>query len=179
MDLHAETWVTPPVLTTRRLSLRPMADASPHELATAINHFDVAKWLTMVPHPYAVSDAEWFIAQNAAGAFRSWAVYENGVLVGCVAADKELGYWYRPSAWGKGFATEAGQAVLGHVFGNPDVHEIASSHFVENQGSKNVLEKLGFEDVGSHVHFSRARGTNVPGRSMQLTRPRWEERQDG
>lgn len=55
---------------------------------------------------------------------------------------------------------------------------IISSHFTENAGSQNVLQKLGFIDVGSHVHHSVARGEDVPGRSMELSRARWESLQN-
>ena len=46
-------------------------------------------------------------------------------------------------------------------------------------GSKRVLEKCGFVDVGGHIHHSLARQADVPGRSMELSRARWDTLQDG
>ena len=56
--------------------------------------------------------------------------------------------------------------------------EMKSSHFVGNEGSRRVLEKLGFKDAGGHLHFSNARQEKVPGRSMVLSRKVWEAREN-
>ncbi|KAJ3479156.1 hypothetical protein NLG97_g8390 [Lecanicillium saksenae] len=66
----------------------------------------------------------------------------------------ELGYLFLPETWGQGFATESVQAVL-------DIYrrDIAPSHalfpreiqanaLAENAGSRRVLEKTGFKEVG-------------------------------
>ncbi|MEL6640172.1 MAG: GNAT family N-acetyltransferase, partial [Pseudomonadota bacterium] len=114
-----------------------------------------------------------------AGRLRTWAIYQDGALIGGMGADRELGYWLTPTAWGHGFATEAGRAVVAEMFADPIVEVVQSSHFVENTASRNVLYKLGFEDACGHVHHSKARGEDVPGRTVLLTRTRWEARQDG
>jgi RimJ/RimL family protein N-acetyltransferase len=55
----------------------------------------------------------------------------------------DMGYRLHPAYWGKGFATEAGQAVLLHAFytlGMPTVHAGA---LTENEASVKVMRKLG------------------------------------
>lgn len=57
----------------------------------------------------------------------------------------DFGYRYRKEAWGKGFATEAAKACM-------EYYKVEMTHFklnaithVDNQASRNVLEKIGFE----------------------------------
>jgi len=175
MDLHAQNWLTPPpVLTTARLSLRPLAEVDPQVLTAAVNDFDISKWLTVVPFPYVLADAVDFIAANQAGALRTWAIYDATQFIGCIGADRELGYWLTKASWGQGFATEAGCAVLGHVFAQASVRNIGSSYFEGNVGSQNVLQKLGFVEFGKDTHHCVARNAKVPVRNMRLTRARWQ-----
>lgn len=171
--------MTVPTLRTDRLVLRAPVLKDARQLAKALNNIEISKWLTIVPFPYGISDAEWFIRENLRGKFGARHVWLGKRLVGCVGLDEELGYWFVEDVWGQGIATEAAHAVLTHHFANPDAPDVRSSHFTENHGSRRVLEKLGFQDVGGHVHFSNARQADVPGRSMLLTRDRWNALQDG
>ncbi len=179
MDVYAQNGVTPvPVIKTARLELRPMALSDADQVVEKLNNFAISKWLTVVPYPYTRDDAVWFIQENLAGRAMSWSIFHGENLIGNIGIGAELGYWLAEDAWGQGFATEAGRAAVAHNFADPDVDLIKSSHFTENRGSKGVLEKLGFVDVGSHVHHPIARGEDVPGRSMALSRARWETRRD-
>ena len=49
------------ILTTERLVLRPIEDKDKDDIIRGVSDFAVAKWLSMVPHPYTGSDAQWFI----------------------------------------------------------------------------------------------------------------------
>lgn len=179
MDVYAKNGIIPlPVIKTERLELRPMALTDADQVADKLNNLAISKWLTVVPYPYTQADAVWFINENLAGRAASWSIFLGDDLIGNIGIDGELGYWLSEDAWGQGFATEAGQAAVAHNFSDRSVDLIISSHFTENAGSQNVLEKLGFVDVGSHVHHSVARGADVPGRSMELTRLRWESLQN-
>ncbi len=170
--------MTVPTLRTERLLLRALRQEDAPVLATAINDYEISKWLTVVPYPYMIADAEWFIGENLAGRFHTWAIWHHDDLIGGMGLDKELGYWLVPAAWGQGFATEAASAIIANHFATTDAVLICSSHFVDNKASRNVLTKLGFVDVGAHVHHSKARGADVPGRSMELSRHHWEARQN-
>jgi len=180
MDLHHENeGLSLQTLQTERLILRALRSKDAPAIVDALNDFEVSKWLTMVPFPYTLADADWFIAENAKGRFRARLIWAGARLIGTVGLDEELGYWLARDAWGHGYATEAARAVLEDHFVDPDADDVRSSHFVENKASHHVLTKLGFVDVGAHVHFSKARQAEVPGRSMLLTRARWQERQNG
>ena len=62
--------------------------------------------------------------------------------------DAEIGYLYRRSAWGNGYATEAAQAVLRFGFDQAGGHRIFATHDTENSASLRVLEKLGMRQEG-------------------------------
>ena len=65
----------------------------------------------------------------------------------------ELLYAYCPSAWGKGYATEAGKAVLAYGKENFNLNEIIAMSYPQNPGSIGVIKKLGFEPIGQEEHF--------------------------
>ena len=73
----------------------------------------------------------------------------------------ELGYRYARPAWGRGIATEAGGAVLGHAFDQLGIDPVVGVTHPANRRSRRVLEKLGFRYQGlawyydTHLAFYR------------------------
>jgi len=55
----------------------------------------------------------------------------------------EIGWRLAPSAWGKGYATEAAQAVLHHAFEVLDMKQIVSFTTAGNQRSQAVMRRIG------------------------------------
>lgn len=55
----------------------------------------------------------------------------------------EVGWRLAHSAWGNGYATEAGRASLAHGFGELGLEEIVSMTTVRNRRSRAVMERLG------------------------------------
>ena len=55
----------------------------------------------------------------------------------------EVGWRLARSAWGHGFATEAGRASLTHAFGPLALDEVVSMTAVPNTPSRRVMERLG------------------------------------
>ncbi|WP_108814306.1 GNAT family N-acetyltransferase [Loktanella sp. Alg231-35] len=169
--------MTVPTLRTTRLTLRDFREGDLDDVVRHVSNYDVSKWLVPVRHPYGHADAEEFLAMDRAGDIGLlWMILRDDALVGAVSTGKELGYWLAEPAWGQGYMTEAAQAAVDHTFQTDNLEVMKSSHFVGNHGSQRVLQKLGFADVGAHVHHSLARQADVPGRSMELTRNRWEGR---
>ncbi|MBM1230067.1 GNAT family N-acetyltransferase [Ponticoccus sp. SC6-69] len=160
---------------TRRLVLRPLAQADLDWVTRAAGDIAVSRWLTRVAHPYTRADAEQFLAAVMAGDLGAlWIITEAGAPCGIVSVGEELGYWLEPRVWGRGLATEAASAAIRAAFSDPDRQEIRSGHLEGNAGSRRVLEKLGFEDQGSRMLTSLALGTEVASRAMCLTRTKWE-----
>ena len=74
----------------------------------------------------------------------------------------DTGFWVRKSAQGKGFATEAGNALLRYAFGALGMRRIGLTHSRGNAASRRIAEKLGFSFEGVQ------RGANIlpGGKSM-------------
>jgi RimJ/RimL family protein N-acetyltransferase len=146
-----------PVIKTVRLKLRPPHRLDAPAMASLANDIDVARMTTHVPHPYAQSDAEAFIARmdGRDGETEVLFALENadGALAGLLGfhptpAGPEIGYWLGRPFWGLGLATEAVCAVLSHAAGAWGRRFVVSGHFDDNQASGRVLIKAGFLYTG-------------------------------
>ena len=142
-------------ITTERLVLRPLEKADLARLVTLVNSWNVARMLSRVPFPYDDADGERFLVFLAANPQeQTFAINDAAGLVGCIglhpddAGGIELGYWLGEPYWGRGYATEAGHALIRYGFETlrPDI--LTSGHFVENLASSRVLQKLGFRYTG-------------------------------
>lgn len=60
----------------------------------------------------------------------------------------ELGYFITPDEQGNGYATEAADLCLTHAFDELGLHKVWARTVEDNDASKRVLEKLGFEREG-------------------------------
>ncbi|HXH14674.1 MAG TPA: GNAT family N-acetyltransferase [Sphingomonas sp.] len=156
---------------TRRLTLRPGWPEDAAALARAIGHESVVAKLAHAPWPYTLSDAEAFLTQPCGGHEPRFLIetMEAGAprLVGGIdihaAGDaREIGYWLTPEAWGRGYATEAGQAVVAMARHALGLRRLTAAHFVDNPASGRVLAKLGFRPTGRiESRASRGRGGEV------------------
>lgn len=159
---------------TARLTLRPGWPEDAMALARAIGHEAVCSKLSRAPWPYALGDAQWFLAQPRGAEVANFLVFDDPGgsprLVGGIGIDapnedgeREFGYWFTPEAWGRGYATEAGRAVVEIARHGLGLKRLHSGHFVDNPASGRVLDKLGFKPTGRVApRACKARGTDVP-----------------
>lgn len=66
------------------------------------------------------------------------------------AGNAEVGYFYHPDAWGKGYATDALECLVGYAFDERRLHKLYALLYADNDASRRVLEKAGFRKEG---HF--------------------------
>lgn len=59
----------------------------------------------------------------------------------------EIGYWLHPAHTGRGLATRATAALVGHAFADPDIDHVQIWHDAANVASAAVAERLGFTQV--------------------------------
>jgi len=160
------------------LLLRPGFPEDAPALALAIADESIARNLATVPWPYRVRDAEAFLACPRDPVLPSLLAFERGdgppQLVGACELGRrpsgavELGYWIARAAWGRGFATEAGEALIA-IARALRLERLEGSHFLDNPASGRVLKKLGFQTTGLVApRLSCARGTEAPSRLMRL-----------
>lgn len=164
---------------TERLTLRPGWIEDAPALAQAIGHWDVVSKLATAPWPYGVADAESFLGAqfNAAWPAMQIHAHDGGSvrLIGAIGIHPddrgqiELGYWLTPEAWGRGYATEAGHAVIRMARESLRIRRLVSSHFIDNPASGRVLRKLGFQPTGRVIpRHSKARGHETPSATFVL-----------
>lgn len=82
----------------------------------------------------------------------------------------EIGYILRPSAWGKGYATEAATRLLKFAFAKTPLQEIVATTDTENTASQRVLEKCGLACEGLRRAYSQQ------SLGFRITRRQWVER---
>lgn len=159
---------------TRRLTLRPDWPEDTDALTSAIAHESVVRMLLRAPWPYSRSDAVAFLSRVSSDDEPHFLIlsHESGypVLVGGIGLHRaevghELGYWLTPSAWGRGYATEAGCAVLEIARHTLGLKQVAAMHFADNPASGGVLRKLGFYPTGT-VSERQSAGRPDPVRSI-------------
>jgi len=149
-------------LETRRLILRPLVAGDAPTIARLAGRREIADTTLSIPHPCSEQQAQEWIALRAAQgnpakqiAF-GITIKADGQLIGaaglgdidtehCLA---EMGFWIGVEWWGKGFATEAAQAVLRHGFEELKLNRICAHHMVRNPASGRVLEKIGMRREG-------------------------------
>lgn len=165
-------------LHTERLVLRDLTEADIPALVAGLNEFTVSGWLTVVPYPYTEADARWFIDKMAEEqAHDGWGIEDRtGALAGVIGISETLGYWIARPYQGRGYATEAAEAVVGHYFASTDAGALGSGHFEGNYPSFHVLEKLGFVRDGDERVWSKAQGMEMTLHKMRLTGAAWEAR---
>lgn len=164
---------------TKRLTLRPGWPEDAAAIARAIGHEEVVTKLSRVPWPYTEAHAaEWLATPRTKdNVSLSILAHEEATprLVGGIgihpAGDMdghELGYWLTPDAWGRGYATEAGRAVLGIARYAMGLKSLRSRYYVDNPASGNVLRKLGFRTTGRTSTYSLARGREAESITLAL-----------
>lgn len=155
---------------TKRLTLRPGWIEDAPELTRAIGHWEVVRHLGRAPWPYRLADAQAFLAGQKVSARAATFLIcaregDTAPIIGAVDygprdirdGETGLGYWLTPSAWGKGYATEAARAAI-EVARTMGVKRIVAGHFIDNPASGRVLRKLGFQPVRTTMQHSAARG---------------------
>jgi RimJ/RimL family protein N-acetyltransferase len=171
-----------PTLRTKRLVLRPIAGGDLDAFVTHLNEPGVTRMLGRVPLPYKRKDAEEFLAKTESDA-RSGrglvlVIEREGSVVGCIGISDmpktcEFGYWIARAHWGKGFATEASQAVLAYGFDALGLTLLRSGFYSDNRGSRRVQAKVGFHPVGISRRRSLARAAPVEHIDTVLSRARF------
>ncbi len=140
---------------TGRLIIRSLRHADAPALAELWSDPDVTRFMG---GPRNYSQVRETLEQDAAGpalTFDLWPVVEknSGRIIGdCGLLDKEvdgqaeveLVYVFHPSAWGKGYATEAAGAIRDYAFTRLGLARLIALIDPHNAASAQVARKLGF-----------------------------------
>ena len=161
----------PVSLTTERLVLTTPTLAHAPDIARLANNRRIHEVMSRLPFPYTLEDARFFIEDIVpSAAEKCYAITHDVTFMGIVGLTfaegkaPELGYWLGEPYWGMGFASEAANAVVAAAkdIGMP---LLRSRALLSNTGSRNVLRKLGFVELGEDTDKA---GTLVGQRVMQM-----------
>jgi RimJ/RimL family protein N-acetyltransferase len=164
---------------TQRLLLRPGWSQDAPALFEAIGDERIVRNLASAPWPYRPEHAEaWLATERRPSELSPLIFLRTGgrpELIGGIGFGRrptggtEFGYWIARRHWGRGYATEAGRAMLETARHGLRLKRVGAGHFLDNPASGRVLEKLGFRPTGEIVpHYSAGRGGTTPCRLFEL-----------
>lgn len=165
--------VTVATLETERLRLRPWTATDREPFAALNADPEVVRWIgdgraldtassdqlvdRIEEHWRARGFGLWAVEERSSGAFVGFAGLAVPWFLPAVLPAVEVGWRLARSVWGRGYATEAGAAALGHAFGDLQLAEVIATIFPENLRSVRVAERLGmaFTDLRAHPSAGR------------------------
>ncbi|HEY0112654.1 MAG TPA: GNAT family N-acetyltransferase [Allosphingosinicella sp.] len=164
---------------TDRLLLRPGWIEDAPALFTAISDEAIVRNLASAPWPYRLEDAEAFLATERSPSEPAMLIFRRTrgapELIGSIGfgrrpdGELEFGYWIARAHWNRGYATEAGRAVLGMAREGLRLSRLNAGHFLDNSASGRVLEKLGFRATGAVIpRYSAGRREAAPCRLFEI-----------
>jgi len=138
---------------TSACRIRPYAAGDVPALQRAADNIEVARYMYAgFPHPYTISDAEWWVSHAMShDPVQHFVIEVDGMFAGAIGVAPEskrdrvgiVGYWLAPDYWGHGFATAAVQRVVQYAFDH-GFRRLQASVFAPNAASARVLTKCGF-----------------------------------
>ena len=151
-----------PTLETAQLILRPYTLGDALTVARLAGRREIADTTISIPHPYSEQQARDWITRHIEGRSQGKEVVFAVVtktdmqLVGAVGlrgidqehSQAEMGFWIGVDWWGRGYATEAAQALLRFGFETLGLNRIYAHHMLRNPASGHVLAKIGMTQEG-------------------------------
>lgn len=151
-----------PTLHTARLRLRPFDDADADELfalhsdAYVVRYWDSPPWSERARSERFITACRQ-MADEGTGARLAVELVPDAVFIGWCSLSRwnpdyrsaSLGYCFKATAWGHGYATETARAVLRWAYDTLDLNRVQAEADTRNKASARVLEKLGFVHEGT------------------------------
>jgi [ribosomal protein S5]-alanine N-acetyltransferase len=161
----------PPILTTERLILRPIAVADTDAIFVACSQPRLTEFTLFETHETRAA-SESFVKNYAIANYSQGALDPLGIalkespeqLVGSCGLmlteapfTREIGYWIAEAYWNRGYATEVVTRLTELGF-QSKARRIQARVIVGNSASERVLQKAGFAHEGTHRSALYRRG---------------------
>lgn len=178
------------ILTTPRLTLRPVTEVHLPAVLPLVQDRAVAATTLSIPHPCTQDNLQtWFEQHQVAseeGKSIRWAIItEEDTLVGMAKLalrpefeSAELGYWIGKPYWGRGYATEAARRVVQYGFEDRKLNRIEAHAVVQNGASFRIFDKLGMQEEGYHRQMIKRWGVFADAKSYSILRSEWKAQQE-
>ena len=150
------SWVGIKSIKTERLTLRPIKDSDLNHIFQGLSHSEVIKHygISFTTLQEAKQQIQWYddLIKNETGYWWAIELSESNEFIGSVGLNDikkehhrgEIGFWLLPEFWGNGYITEAASNVINVGFETFNLHRIQAWVESGNNGSRQVLKKLGF-----------------------------------
>lgn len=173
-----------PTLRTERLLLTPLQLADADAIQRLFPHWEVVRYLdSRVPWPYPDDGALTYVRDLALPAMARgeewhWMIRlasEPGDAIGSISLfdqpGNHRGFWLAPSWQGRGYMTEACEAITRYWFLTLERPLMQVPKAIANQGSRRISEREGMRCIdNSEGHFVSG---VLPRETWELTREEW------
>ncbi|MCB9046891.1 MAG: GNAT family N-acetyltransferase [Chitinophagales bacterium] len=113
----------------------------------------------------------WATIERSSGEFIGWSGLKFITTIENGQTDfYDVGYRFIPKYWGKGYATEATNAVLEYAFNTMNLDEVIGTCHEENKASRRVLEKCGL------CYIEKYKWKDLTCDWLKITKEEWEQR---
>lgn len=175
-----------PALTTRRLTLQPLGMEDADAIQRVFPQWEIVRFLAdQVPWPYPDNGANDYLEHVALPAIRRgeqwhWTVRTLDApdrLIGVISlmddeSHNNRGFWLAPDFHGRGYMTEASDAVTAYWFEVLGKPLLRAPKAVANSGSRKISERGGMRVVGIEERgFVSGR---QPAEIWEITRDEWQ-----
>ncbi|KAF2175046.1 acyl-CoA N-acyltransferase [Zopfia rhizophila CBS 207.26] len=179
-----------PIFTTSRLLIRPLHPQDAQSMQIHCEPASITKYQTLAfPYPYTLDSANNWIGMNTTYPFNNFGICElssPSTIIGGIgikpgsdvqAHTAEIGYWVGEPFWGKGYLTEALEAMTDWVFRErgDKYRRLWAGVFSGNPASMRCLEKCGYKLEGVMKAHVEKHGEIYDLHIWGLTRADWEE----
>jgi len=176
------------IIETVRLRIRSLRDDDLADLVALIGNWEVARWVSKVPHPYSPADGRGWIAlvrqDHATGRPRRFAIAlkDTDHLIGGVGLDGStgdesdepaLGYRSGEPYWGNGYGREAVAAVIDYGSHTLGLETIRAYTDPSNIASQKVLLHCGLKGVGEIELTKATRHGSHHAPPFRISQPRF------
>lgn len=154
-------------------------------LCIYLNDKDIYDRTLMIPYPYTIKDAEWWVlfveeSKFNNGRLTNWAIRDrNSMLIGGIGFHlkygldshrDEIGYWLAKPYWNKGIMTKVVKKICQVGFEDFNLVRIEAVVFESNTPSCKVLEKAGFGYEGLLKKYVLKDSKYLDGKLFAFTR---------
>lgn len=112
-----------------------------------------------LPRMKAYTDANkgwglWQVADKETNEYLGWVLVRpmDYFSDNPIYTDLELGWRFFKKAWGKGYATEAAEAIKNALAEQSEATHVSALALEENYGSINIMEKIGMKFMKKYIH---------------------------
>lgn len=150
------------LIDSKRIILRSWKDEDINDLIEGLNNINVSKWLGAVPYPYTRKDANEFISyakksdEDSNDLMLAIVLKENNKVIGGTSIQSinkkdgtaTGGIWLNEKYQKNGYGTEAFSTRAKYCFEVLGLRRLENGYFSNNEKSKKMQEKLGYQYEG-------------------------------